>query len=604
MADFGLPEPVPDPRSEYEQATAELIPPPLDFATGEVLEITREERIARSDQLAGQLNAEQRAFVDELVAVCQQQQTEGESYRGKQCFYLSGDAGTGKTFTLNVAQEVLNSKGYPVRASATTGKAATHLDNGQTMHRLFGLTVGDPEQVTSTIRANSFKAGTLSQTAVFICDEISMCRSENIDAINKLLRDVHDDWRKGRPFGGHVMIFTGDIKQLLPVVKDESDPFASARVSFFKSKWYRSPGRPFHRVQLMQNMRQGEGSFREWIRGAGTGESVTRLNGAPCIRVPTSLAVYDEEEMVQRVFPSEVLFGDPMELLRRAIICPLNSDVDRINKRIVTELCTQRPWKVYLSAHESDYTLMDSQSQDYATGSLQYFRDPNLPDHELRLCQGMPVMCMTNLSVEEGVCNGTNMIVEELRENVVLCRIRNRYGRESVVPIHPVRFSYDERARGGRKFFRIQLPLRPAIAITVHRGQGGTYEVAGFHGLNIFESFGLTFVAISRCTSERGFTVLTHEPPPGELPLIRTYVHPMVIEEYAPRRTAPRHRQWDAENDETEETEHEPRVHGDEPVVVVDAEEVEHPEEREANAYGEYDSDAGSNHGSDDSFFI
>ena len=99
-------------------------------------------------------------------------------------------------------------------------------------------------------------------------------------------------------------------------------------------------------------------------------------------------------------------------------------------------------------------------------------------------------------------------------------------GRDFVVPIHPVRFSYDERKRGGRKFFRIQLPLQPAIAITVHRGQGGTYEVVGFHALNIFASFGLTFVAISRCTSVQGFTVLAKEPPEGELPMIKNYVHP------------------------------------------------------------------------------
>jgi hypothetical protein len=288
-----------------------------------------------------------------------------------------------------------------------------------------------------------------------------------------------------------------------------------------------------------------------------------------------------------------------MELTARAIICPLNSDVDRINRALTErQIAHGRPQQTYLSAHVADYNLLDARTQEYAVASLQYFRDPNLPDHDLQLFVGCPVMCMKNISVEEGVCNGTIMVVEELRENVVICRVRNRYGREARVPFHPVQFDYDERARGGQKFTRYQLPLRRSFAVTNHRSQGGTYDVVGFHALNIFECFGSTYVAVSRCRAQAGLLILCEAPrEEGELPRIKNYVHPMVIREYAPRAAGPRHRRWTHDSDvDSDHSEPPLRLHGDEPEVEGDPE----LDEQVAQIYGDYDSDAESDV---DSFF-
>ena len=52
---------------------------------------------------------------------------------------IEASAGTGKTHTLNVLIEFLNSLTIGVRACASTGKAATYLLHGVTAHSLFGI---------------------------------------------------------------------------------------------------------------------------------------------------------------------------------------------------------------------------------------------------------------------------------------------------------------------------------------------------------------------------------------------------------------------------------------------------------------------------------
>jgi hypothetical protein len=61
--------------------------------------------------------------------------------RVRNLILLQGEGGTGKTFALNVLSELLNAEGIPVRASASTGIAATRLLCGATAHSLFGIPV-------------------------------------------------------------------------------------------------------------------------------------------------------------------------------------------------------------------------------------------------------------------------------------------------------------------------------------------------------------------------------------------------------------------------------------------------------------------------------
>ena len=117
--------------------------------------------------------------------------------RVRNLLLLQGDGGTGKTYTLNVLIEVCHARGIPIRATASTGIAATRLLGGCTAHSLFGIPVEEDVEVTtetrfSTVTADSFKGRLLQRTRIFIIDEVGMLHNDDIFAINHLLKFLHD----------------------------------------------------------------------------------------------------------------------------------------------------------------------------------------------------------------------------------------------------------------------------------------------------------------------------------------------------------------------------------------------------------------------------
>ena len=52
-------------------------------------------------------------------------------------------------------------------------------------------------------------------TKLIIWDEAPMCHRYSIEALDKSLQDI---MHNGNPFGGKVIVFGGDFRQILPVV--------------------------------------------------------------------------------------------------------------------------------------------------------------------------------------------------------------------------------------------------------------------------------------------------------------------------------------------------------------------------------------------------
>jgi hypothetical protein len=136
---------------------------------------------------------------------------------------------------------------------------------------------------------------------------------------------------------------------------------------------------------------------------------------------------------------------------------------------------------------------------------------------------------MLNLNVENGICNGTIMVVEKFSRDVAWCRVQSRYG-EILYPFGASHFKYKS---GILEFTRTQLPLRIAFAATINRAQGGTYDKVGFDTRHPVWSPGQTYTVVTRVTSAEGFTALcdprrdyTHNG--VVLPTMRNVVHPWV----------------------------------------------------------------------------
>lgn len=186
----------------------------------------------------------------------------------------------------------------------------------------------------------------------------------------------------------------------------------------------------------------------------------------------------------------------------------------------------------YLSTNTPDaYDVYDPSNAPLAAiDNLQSINASNMPVHALTLRVGMPVMCMQNLDVPNGICNGTTMVVECLGTSIVWCRLNTRFG-QRLQPIHPTNFTYN---RNGFRFTRTQLPLRVAFAATINRAQGGTYDHVAYHALYPIWCHGMLFTAVTRVTSPDGLTILCRPDLTvtaangGEHATTRNVVHPRV----------------------------------------------------------------------------
>jgi hypothetical protein len=358
------------------------------------------------------------------------------------------------------------------------------------------------------VTTDSFKGRLLRDIGVFIIDEIGMLHMDAVEAVNLLLKDLHDTSVR---FGRVLFIFGGDVHQIMPIVRG-ADPLGrrQAEASFFFS----GDVRHCETITLTENMRVGEGErhFLDWQRKVGEDRYVhvafphdTRHQLSRYIAVPRHFARYDEEAFIREVYSSEVLTGDPMLLTKRVLLAPTNRIVDTLNTRITGMLPAERRTHTYLSANTPDaYDVCDPQNAVLSPDNLQQINPASLPRHRLTLTVGMPVMCMRNLDVPHGICNGTLMVVERLDSAVVWCRVNTRFG-QRLHPVAPINFNY---SKGGLRFTRSQMPLRVAFASTINRAQGGTYHKVGYHSLHPVWAHGMAYTAITRVDSPDGLSIL------------------------------------------------------------------------------------------------
>ena len=133
--------------------------------------------------------------------------------------FLTGKAGTGKTTFLKTVVEQSKKRSIVV---APTGVAAINA-GGMTIHSFFQLpfTPYVPNaRIQSKFDFGKEKRRIIASLDLLIIDEISMVRSDLLDAIDSVLRRYRDHYK---PFGGVQLLMIGDLQQLTPVVTPEDE---------------------------------------------------------------------------------------------------------------------------------------------------------------------------------------------------------------------------------------------------------------------------------------------------------------------------------------------------------------------------------------------
>lgn len=368
--------------------------------------------------------------------------------------FLTGAAGSGKTYVLNQFIKWAKGEDKEVAVTASTGIAATHM-SGMTVHSWSGIGIKNHLSKTDLekMQKNTQLRLRYLRTDVLIIDEVSMISAEILDLLDQAARYIRkSDWS----FGGMQVILCGDFFQLPPISRDKEVRFA-----FESQAWQSAEPRVCY---LEEQHRQEDNTLLNLLtamRGNQVGSGYVDL-----LKARTDVVLDD--------------LYRPTELFTH------NVDVDALNQKRLDQ--------------------MDGKSKSFhmeATGKKKFItaiKKGCLAPEEFQMKVGAVVMFVKNNFAQKYVNGTIGEIVEITKEGYPI--VQTRDGREIVV--RPESWSIKD---GDDVLAEVmQLPLRLAWGITIHKSQGMSLDSAIIDLRKCFLP-GMGYVALSRVKTLEGLSL-------------------------------------------------------------------------------------------------
>lgn len=424
--------------------------------------------------------------------------------------FLTGSAGSGKTYTLNQYINYLRARRVPVAVTASTGIAATHM-NGTTIHSWSGIGIKDElsDRDLTNLSRKQFLADRLKDTAVLIIDEISMLHAKQLNLVSQVLKYVR---KNDKAFGGIQVVVAGDFFQLPPIgSKGETN---REKFAFMSEAWLDAK---FHICYLSEQHRQ----VSEAANGGLDLDDI--LN-----------QIRRQEVSFEAIAALEATFDQNVDI-KRTRLYTHNLNVNKINDK-------------ELAALDGDMMRFEAT----ATGDsklVETLKKTVRTQDDLVLKVGAKVMFIKNNS-ELGVSNGTmgeligfaavkiddskdtsDDLIEDTAQDAIAKNTKNKAKKDKESKEKPkdkkptTQKMPVVRLNSGREVIAepeewiiedetgdvlasyLQVPLCLAWAITIHKSQGMTLEAAEIDLSRTFE-LGQGYVALSRLKSLAGLQLL------------------------------------------------------------------------------------------------
>ncbi len=394
--------------------------------------------------------------------------------------FLTGKAGTGKTTFL---RNLRASSRKRMVVTAPTGIAAINA-GGMTLHSFFQLDFGPfvpgarrDSRNRHSMAFSKEKIRIIRGLDLLVIDEISMVRSDMLDAVDDVLRRFRDHTL---PFGGVQLLLIGDLQQLPPVVIDSEREILRAN--------YRSPyffdshalsQLDYLTLELQTVYRQSDPEF------------LGLLNSVRDNKADMSVL----ERLNSRYIPG----FNPADSEGYVRLTTHNRMANEINRARLDEL--QSPAYTFRASIQGNFPESSYPAEPY-----------------LELKEGAQVMFIKNdTGMDRRFFNGMLGRVTAIDEEGVTVTPADSDEPINVEPMEweNVRFIVNEETKEiteQREGVFRQLPLKTAWAITIHKSQGLTFDRAIIDATSSF-THGQTYVALSRCRSLEGMVLERPIPP-------------------------------------------------------------------------------------------
>ncbi len=380
----------------------------------------------------------------------------------KQNIFITGGAGTGKSFLLNFIKRYYADQNLAI--TATTGIAAVNI-SGATIHSWSGIGLAKlpAEQIARNIL--SVKMSKLRRkiirTKILAIDEISMLSAETFDKLNEVLKIVRNN---NSPMGGLQILLFGDFLQLPPISRFGEE---KANFCFNSNAWQELNPKT---IILKEVYRQKDKKFINLLNNLRFGQ-------------------LEEDDI--KTLTSRTKIKDSNKAIKPTILTSHNNRADSINQEMLKKI-----------------------PADTKSFTADYFGDKNkieilqkncIAPQSLTIKIGAQVMMTKNTYQKDGIINGSLGIVESFsgKKSHPIVKFENG----TKITIKPEEWlieKYDESKKtlvteAGMN----QIPLILAWAITIHKSQGLTLDKISCDLSNIF-SPGQAYVALSRAKSLDG----------------------------------------------------------------------------------------------------
>ncbi len=399
--------------------------------------------------------------------------------------FLTGKAGTGKTTFLH---HIKNNTQKKLAVLAPTGVAAINA-GGSTIHSFFQLPFGmylpqpntewgnhnnqlvyNRHQLLSSLKLSTNKRELIKELELLIIDEVSMVRSDLLDAIDVVLQTLRK--KDGVPFGGVQMLFIGDMYQLPPILKDDEMPL--------HQKNYESPF--FFDAKVMQQIDFKYIELTKIYRQADT-QFINLLNN-----IRNNDCSYEDMELLHTRY---------------------NPNFTPTDEKYIT-----------LSSHNYKAQNINTIELQNLKGNVEKFDaeiSGNFPEHAfptdytIHLKLGAQVMFIKNdMGDSKRYYNGklAKVISFNKEENTIGVRFEDSDATYNIEKAEWKNVQYNFNKENNKieedvKGVFLQFPLKLAWAVTIHKSQGLTFQKAIIDAGDSFAA-GQVYVALSRLTGLEG----------------------------------------------------------------------------------------------------